>query len=154
MLVILVIIIILIIFVGISFAKYRVNIDGNVLAKIAKPIVELRGEQSISITAINPKSSYIFEVRNYNDKKQINEVDMEYYIEIISKVNSSIEFSLYKEENKINLKDNKTDKILLTKENKEEHKYRLDITYTKDNKLTDKDINENIEIKIHSIQKM
>ena len=39
-------------------------------------------------------------------------------------------------------------------ENKENHKYRLDIIYDKDKTQVEEDIKEKVEIKIHSIQKV
>ena len=103
------------------------------------------------LTALAPKASYVFEVRNYKEEN-LNEVDMEYYIEIISNTDEAINYELYKGNQQIALKDNKTEKIKLTKDEKQIHSYRLEITYDKTQGILE-DINENVEIKIHSIQK-
>ena len=151
--IILLLILILISLVGITLARYQASIKGTANAQIANPIFEVRREESLLLTALAPKASYVFEVRNY-DEKDINEVDMEYYVEIISNTDKSITFELFQVDTKIPLKDNKTDKISLNKENKENHKYRLDITYDKDKIQVEEDIKEKVEIKIHSIQKV
>ena len=145
-------IILLGILVGISFSKYQEKIIGKGIASIAKPILEVRREQSLNITALKPKAAYTFEVRNYVEE-ELNEVEMEYYIEIISKTDESIEFTLYQGEKQIPLMANKTETIKLAKEEKEIHSYRLEITYDKAKNTIQEDLNTNVEIKIHSIQK-
>lgn len=146
------------ILVGTSLSKYQTIIVGKSIAEIAKPIIEIRREESILVTANSPKASYAFEVRNYkedesNNKTSINEVDMEYYIEIVGGKNDAIQFALYRGETKIQLTNNKTEKIQLIKGEKETHIYRLDITYDATKANSNTSINENVEIKIHSIQK-
>lgn len=138
--------------VGISFSKYQSKIIGQAFANIAKPVLEVRREQSLLLTALAPKASYVFEVRNYKED-ELNQVEMEYYIEIISNTDEAIKFELYRGEENIPLNNNKTEKIKLTKEEKQTHSYRLEITYDKSKGVIGKDISENVEIKIHSIQK-
>lgn len=138
--------------VGISFSKYQSKIIGQAFANIAKPVLEVRREQSLLLTALAPKASYVFEVRNYKED-ELNQVEMEYYIEIISNTDEAIDFELYRGEENIPLNNNKTEKIKLTKEEKQIHSYRLEITYDKSKGVIGKDISENVEIKIHSIQK-
>ena len=70
--------------VGTSLSRYQSVITGKIIAQIAKPVLEVRREESILVTANNPKASYSFEVRNYKEE-QLNEVEMEYYIEIVSR---------------------------------------------------------------------
>ena len=127
---ILLLILILLSILGITLSIYKSRVNGKVFAQIANPVFEVRKEESLLLTAVAPKASYTFEVRNYDDKN-INEVDMEYYIEIVSNTDQSINFELFNGESKIPLINNKTNKIAINKENKEEHKYRLDITYDK-----------------------
>lgn len=152
LLLLLILIILLGILVGISFSKYKTRLEGKTIANLAKPIIEVRKEQSLLLTALAPKASYVFEVRNFKED-ELNEVEMEYYIEIISHTDEAINFSLYKGEEQIPLINNKTEKINLTKEEKQTHSYRLEITYDKTKGEIGKDINENVEVKIHSIQK-
>ena len=143
--------------VGTSLSKYQYLIHGKVVSQIAKPIIEIRREESILVTASSPKASYTFEVRNYKEDEpneiNINEVDMEYYIEIVGGKNEAIRYELYRGETEIPLTNNKTEKIQLIKGEKDTHIYRLDITYDKTKTNSNTSINENVEIKIHSIQK-
>ena len=104
------------------------------------------------LTALAPKASYTFEVRNFKEE-ELNEVEMEYYIEIVSHTDEAINFKLFRGEEQISLNNNKTEKIKLTKEEKQTHSYCLEITYDKTKGEIGKDINENVEVKIHSIQK-
>lgn len=151
LLILLIIIVLLGILVGISFSKYQNKLAGNAIANLAKPIIEVRKEQSLLLTALAPKASYVFEVRNFKED-ELNEVEMEYYIEIITHTDEAINFALYKGDEQIPLNNNKTQKINIPKEEKQTHSYRLEITYDK-TKGEIKDINENVEVKIHSIQK-
>lgn len=151
-LILLILTILLGILVGISFSKYQSKMVGEGFANIAKPVLEVRREQSLLLTALAPKASYVFEVRNYKED-ELNQVEMEYYIEIISNTDEAINFSLYRGDEKIPLSANKTEKIKLTKEEKQTHSYRLEITYDKSKGELGKDISENVEVKIHSIQK-
>lgn len=150
-LLLLLLIILLGILIGISFAKYQSTVAGKTFASIAKPILEIRKEQSLLLTALAPKASYVFEVRNYQEE-ELNQVEMEYYIEIISHTDEAIQFTLYRGDTLIPLKNNQTQTIKLGKDKEETHSYRLEITYDKTKGNLGKDINENVEVKIHSIQ--
>lgn len=152
LLILLLFIILLGLLIGISFSKYQSEIVGNLSTNIAKPVLQITREQSLLLTALEPRASYVFEVKNYQEN-QINEVEMEYYIEIISHTDEAIKFDLYKENEKITLKDNKTKKINLVNNKMQTDSYRLEITYDSAKGTQGKDINENVEIKIHSIQK-
>lgn len=151
-LILLILTILLGILVGISFSKYQSKLIGQAFANVAKPVLEVRREQSLLLTALAPKASYVFEVRNYKEDT-LNQVEMEYYIEIISNTDEAIDFALFRGDEEIPLRNNKTEKIKLTKEEKQTHSYRLEITYDNTKGELGKDISENIEIKIHSIQK-
>lgn len=152
LLLLLIFIILLGMLVGISFSKYQSKLEGQAIANIAKPVIEVRKEQSLLLTALAPKASYTFEVRNFKEE-ELNEVEMEYYIEIVSHTDEAINFKLFRGEEQISLNNNKTEKIKLTKEEKQTHSYCLEITYDKTKGEIGKDINENVEVKIHSIQK-
>ena len=152
LLLLLLLVILLGILVGTSLAKYRSMLAGQALANIAHPVLEVRREQSLLLTALAPKASYVFEVRNYKEE-ELNQVEMEYYIEIVSHTDEAIHFELYQGDKQIPLIQNKTEKINLTKEEKQIHFYRLEITYDNTKGHLGKDINENVEVKVHSIQK-
>jgi len=155
-LIVIIILIILFItfFISFSLAKYTVEVNGKILGNIARPIIELKGEESLLITANMPKTSYTFEVRNYNEDENVSEVEMQYYIEIISNVNEAINFELYSEDKVIELQNRRTNLIDMKKNEKQIDKYKLDIIYDNSKGNLDEDIKENIEIKIHSIQKI
>ncbi len=138
--------------VGVSLAKCEVQIQGQAFANIAKPILEIRKEQSLFITAQSPRAVYEFEIRNYQEE-EVNQVEMEYYLEIVTPKNEAIHFTLYQGETQIPLVENKTEKIKLEKEEKQIHSYRLEIHYDQTKQNTQQDIVQNVEIKIHSIQK-
>ena len=93
----LLLIILLGIFIGASFAKYQRSVIGKAYANIAKPVLEIEREQSLFLTALAPKASYVFKVQNYKEN-ELNEVDMEYYIEIITPTDEAIQFNLYQGE--------------------------------------------------------
>lgn len=133
---------------------YKNSVNGNIFANIAKPIVEIKGEESLILTASKPKAVYSFEVRNFNEKEQINEVDMEYYLQIVTKANSLVKFKLLKDGEEVVIKENKTDNILIEKQQKKIHSYILEITYDSESEAIQEDVDETIEIKINSIQKI
>lgn len=148
--------IILGILVGSSLAKYQEEKIIKVFANIAKPVLEIEKQESFKITNENSKDSYLFEVRNYNEK-EISEVEMQYYIEILTdfdEFDKTIKIDLYKGEEKIDLINNKTPVISLTKENKDNHMYRLDIEYIKENDKSDENIIKDVEIKVNAMQKI
>lgn len=138
--------------VGVSLAKYETQMQIQAFANIAKPILEVETQKSLLITALASKAAYVFEVRNYKEE-ELNQVEMEYYIEIIAPEKEVIQFCLYQGEKQIPLIQNKTEKISLPKEEKQVHSYRLEITYDKTKEMTNEKIEGNVEIKIHSIQK-
>lgn len=140
------------ILVGVSLARYQQNLQGQAFADIAKPILEVKKDKSLMITALNPRAYYEFEIKNYRGEK-LNEIEMEYYIEIISLVDETIHFVLYQEEQEVLLINNKTENRKLTKEEKQTHYYRLEVIYDKTKGDNKKDINGKVELKIHSIQK-
>ncbi len=152
-----IVIILLGILVGISFSKYQEKMTEKGFLSIAKPVLEVRREQSMMITALKPKAVYCFEVRNYkeNERQEIqrNEVEMEYYIEMISEIDEEIQFNLYQGEKQIPLNNRKTETIKLTKGEEQTHSYRLEVTYDKEKSTKEEDIKAEVEIKIHSIQK-
>ena len=88
----------------------------------------------------------------YNEEGKINQVDMDYYIEILPIDNEAISFELYKENEKLEIIDNKTTKFTLEKGTKKEDNYKIKIIYD-ENKNTTENIFEEVQIKVHSEQK-
>ena len=143
-------IIVIIMLCGYSMAKC---IDEYIIKgrmKIAEPILE--NNPIINITESQNYGEYIFKVRNYNNKDKVTETDLKYYIEISPKLDNSIELELYQDENKIELADNKTEYIKISKNQKEEREYKIKITYDKNNTVEVGDLLEQIQVKVHTEQ--
>ena len=139
-------------FSGISVGKavYNSNIKNN--TQIAKPVLEVEKDSEIIITEDNKKGEYTFTVKNYNQAEEISEVDLIYYIEILENdLNDSIQYQLYKDNEKLELKENRTKEMTFHKDLKEEQSYTLKVTYD-DSKNTIEDIMQDIQIKVHSEQ--
>ena len=134
----------------ISLGKYFNKTKINVNSGVAIPIIKLEGEQKLIINNNQENKVYNLAVKNYDENEQITQVELEYYIEIISKRNDDINFKIYKEEKELNINNNKTEKFLLTKENKQQDKYKIEILL---NKKMSENILQNIEIKVCSEQK-
>ena len=134
----------------ISLGKYFNKTKINVNSGVAIPIIKLEGEQKLIINNNQENKVYNLAVKNYDENEQITQVELEYYIEIISKKNDDINFKIYKEEKELNINNNKTEKFLLTKENKQQDNYKIEILLKK--KISE-DILQNVEIKVYSEQK-
>lgn len=134
----------------ISLGKYFNKTKINVNSGVAIPIIKLEGEQKLIINNNQGNKVYNLAVKNYDENEQITQVELEYYIEIISKKNDNINFKIYKEEKELNINNNKTEKFLLTNENKQRDNYKIEILL---NKKISEDILQNIEIKVYSEQK-
>lgn len=134
----------------ISLGKYFSKTKINVNSGVAIPIIKLEGEQKLIINNNQENKVYNLAVKNYDENEQITQVELEYYIEIISKRNDDINFKIYKEEKELNINNNKTEKFLLTKENKQQDNYKIEILL---NKKMSENILQNIEIKVCSEQR-
>ena len=134
----------------ISLGKYFNKTKINVNSGVAIPIIKLEGEQKLIINNNQENKVYNLAVKNYDENEQITQVELEYYIEIISKKNDNINFKIYKEEKELNINNNKTENFLLTKENKQRDNYKIEILL---NKKISEDILQNVEIKVYSEQK-
>ena len=115
----------------ISLGKYFNKTKINVNSGVAIPIIKLEGEQKLIINNNQENKVYNLAVKNYDENEQITQVELEYYIEIISKKNDDINFKIYKEEKELNINNNKTEKFLLTKENKQQDNYKIEILLNK-----------------------
>lgn len=149
-LVMLITFILIILFSGISLGKYFSNVNVEVKSKIAKPIIEIEGEPTLNINTVKEKEIYKFKIKNYDEANQITEVNVEYYIEIISEINENINFKIYREDEQLNINGGKTEKFLLSKEKQDEHNYKIEILF---NNISVQEIMQNIEIKVHAEQK-
>lgn len=148
---VIVIILIGIFFSGYCLAKYEIEKDILSNSKIAVPVLEVEGTETAKISAINNIGYYDFTVKNYNEKN-ISDVVQNYYIEIISNTDEAIVFNLYDGENIVNLNNNKTDIMQIGAFSKIEHSYRLEVCYDKTKSNSEKDILEDVQLKVHSEQ--
>ena len=138
-------------FSGYCLAKYNITKGTISKTKIAVPVLEVEGYESAKISAINNIGYYDFVVKNYNNDN-ISEVPLNYTIEVVSNVDNSISFKLYKENEEIILNNNKTNTIYIEGEEEIEHSYRLEVAYDKTKNNSEQDILENVQIKINSEQ--
>ena len=151
-------IICIIVIIGITFfsgvtvgkAVYNTNIKNN--TEIAKPILEVEKDSEILITEDNKNGEYHFIVKNYNQEKEVSQVDLVYYIEILEEnLDESIQYQLYQGDEKLELKENRTEKMIFHGDTEEEQNYILKVTYDA-SKNTIEDIMQDIQIKVHSEQ--
>ena len=144
-------IVLIILFTQISFAKFETieKIIGNM--PIAKPIFLVDGSQISQIDENNTIGYYEFTIRNY-EGDSISETGFLYTIEIVSNTDESIQFELYNESEKVPLYNLKTEKIAISGNEKIDQKYKLKITYNELLGNQEKDIIEEVQIKVHSEQ--
>ena len=137
---------------GYSMAKISENFRIKGQAKIAEPILIVENNPSLDITETKKYGEYAFKVKNYNSQNKITESDLRYYIEILPKLDKSINVELYQNENKIELKDNKTEYIKVSKNKKIENNYKIKIKIDNTNTEHTKDILEKIQVRVHTEQ--
>lgn len=134
-----------------TLAKYETAEKFDNKLEIAQPVFQVKGTKLVKINSINDIGYYDFTVKNYNEEK-IGEVDFLYTIEIVSNVDDSIKFELYKNGQLVNLNNRKTETMSIKGNQKTEENYRLKVIYDKTIGTNGKDILEDVQIKIHSEQ--
>lgn len=139
-------------FCGYSMGKSIEEFIIKSKAEIAEPILVVENNPSIDITALNNTGTYTFKVKNYNEENQVTQTDLKYYIEILHNENDLVNVELYENENKIDLNNNKTEYMQISKDKKEEREYKIKITYNKDDSNTINDIMEKIQVRVYSEQ--
>ena len=143
--------ILLIFFAGYCFAKYEISRGVFAKSKIAIPVLEVEGHEGAKISAINNSGYYDFVVKNYNENN-VSDVPLNYTIEVISNTDESVEFKLYKEDEEIDLINNKTNQIYIEGIRQKEHIYKLEVNYDKTKSNSQQDILEDVQIKVNSEQ--
>lgn len=146
-----IVLIIILLFVPKVYAKYMDAIILKSNTQIAKPIFIVEGTEISKINSINNVGYYEFYVKNY-DENNISEIGFNYVIEVVTELNESIKFELYKGDEQIELKDLKTNEIYIGANEKIEQKYKLKIIYDKNLNSIGKDILQEVQIKVHSEQ--
>ena len=146
-------IIIFLLFSGYSMAKI---IGETIIIKtqgeIAKPILEVENIKPIDITEVNNSGIYTFKVKNYNTQNEVTEIELKYYIEILSDLDDTIDIEVLEDGNRLDLVENKTNYIEMLNKEKVDKEYQIKVTYTKDDTKPMSDILEKIKIKIHTEQ--
>ena len=132
-------------------AKYNFleNLKGG--AQVAKPIFEVKGIEKSKISALNNIGYYEFCVKNFNEQ-EVSEIGFVYTIEIISNTDESIKFELYENEKQIELQNLKTENLYIQGNEKIEQKYKLKVIYDNTLGQKEKDILEDVQIKVYSEQ--
>ena len=136
-----------------AISKYNLKKEEVETIKIARPVIEVIEGNRININNENLSDTYEFSVRNYKELN-INEAELIYKIEL--KVNTAniesirlVKIINGNEENQ-NLISNRTEGSILKATDKQEDKYKLYIAYK--NKQYESNIEENLKIKINTIQ--
>ena len=148
-LIIIILMVVVLFFTGYSLGKgfSNTNIEAN--AKIAEPILIVENNPPITITSTNNSGLYNFKIKNYDETGKITDVSLKYTIQILSNI-QGIEFKLYKNDQEILIKNQKTEEFTLTNQQIQEDLYKLEIVY--ESESTAIDIFDNIQIKVHSEQ--
>ena len=107
--IIIVIITMILLFSGVSLAKAYSKTKIETKAEIVEPILKIEGDSTISITKSEEKKSYNFKVKNYDEIGKITQVDLEYYIKMISNIEKKIYFKIYKNEEELKIDHNRTE---------------------------------------------
>lgn len=139
-------------FSGYSLGKEYSTISLETNAKIAEPIMMVENSPAVEVDGDNEKEYYHFKVKNYKETGEITQVDLQYQIEILSQTEESISFKLYKNQEEIFLKENKTENMKLEKEKRQEDVYQLEIIYDKSKSTAGKNILQEVQIKVHAEQ--
>lgn len=149
--IIIIIITMILLFSGVSLAKAFSKIKIEAKAEIAEPILKIEGDSTINITRSEEEKSYNFKVKNYDETGKITQIDLEYYIKIISDIDEKIYFKIYKNEKELHIDNNKTEYFLLGKEKEQEDNYRIEILFNKSYFV--EEMKEEIKIEICARQK-
>lgn len=134
-----------------TYSEFFGKILGESKTEIAEPIFMLEHTDKKVVDNNNQEIDYYFKVKNYNDSN-VNEVNLKYILEITPIQDKAIILTLYKNNQKIDLNEQKTSYIEIGHTTKQEHQYRLNVKYDKNNQENSYDINSNIFIKAYAIQ--
>lgn len=129
--IIIIIMTMILLFSGVSLAKAFSKIKIETKAEIAEPILKIEGDSTINITRSEEEKSYNFKVKNYDETGKITQIDLEYYIKMISDIDEKIYFKIYKDEEELHIDNNRTEYFLLGKEKEQEDNYRIEILFDK-----------------------
>lgn len=146
------IMVLILFFSGCSIGKAISSTQIKGKANVAEPIIVIENDPKIQLTAMQNEGKYSFIVRNYNKSGKTSQVDMKYNVEILNEKDDSILIKLFKNNEEIEIKNNQTQYFTLTKEDKKQDQFRLEIRYDKTKSTSIEDIMQDIQIKVHSEQ--
>jgi hypothetical protein len=126
-LVLIILMVFILFFTGYSFGKGSSKIDVEADGKIAEPILIVENNEPVSLSNTNTSGYYDFIVKNYNEEEKVTDIKLEYYVEILGTANESITYKLYKNDEEVELQNQKTNNFTLTNMEKQEDKYRLEV---------------------------
>lgn len=125
--------------------------DNNYITGVAKPIIELsKYDEDINMTENKNEYNQRFDIMNYTNNK-INEVTLNYYLEFIylDIDPTKVEITLKRNDEIVNITDNKTNKFSLQIDNQQRDEFIFTIKYKED---PIEDITGRIKVKLHSYQ--
>ena len=150
--IIIIIITMLLFFSGYSLGKAYQSTTLQASGEIAEPILVVENNPVVEMNGKNEKEYYNFIVKNSTEDGKITEVDLEYYIEILTKTDEAISFKLYRNNDPILMKNNTSEKFKMSKDKEQKDNYKLEIIYDKTKNNSIEDIVQDVQIKVHSEQ--
>lgn len=135
-----------------TFSSFFSKITGKSNTEVAEPIFLMENSEKKVLNDNNTEIDYYFTIKNFNADNKRSETDLTYTIEITPKVNSSIILTLYRDNQIITLKNQKTALIEMKQNSNTTHSYRLNVKYDREKTNATTDIKENIFIKASASQ--
>lgn len=133
------------------YAKYITIEKISSLFNIATPVFIVEGEEATIISENNNIGYYEFSVKNFNEST-VSEIDFYYTIEVVVNTEIELQFELYNEENFIKLENLKSERLLISGNEKMEQKYKLKVIYDSPKDEINQEVIGDVQIKIHSEQ--
>lgn len=136
-------------------AKNKTIASSEAKMGVANPILEIENKslETQKLTEDSANYSYYFMIKNYNESNRISQIMQQYTIEVITNDEctlSEIKYSLYlcdennKEEKELEVINNKTQKLTIQANKKQENYFKLKINSIN----ATRDIKDSISIKV------
>ena len=139
-------------FSGCSMGKQLSSTNIETTSKIAEPIIMIETNPLIEVNGKNEKEYYHFKIKNCRENGEVTQLDLAYNLEILFQKVEAVSFKLYKEDQEIELKNNKTPNIRLENGIIQEDDYQLEIIYDKTKNISMDPIIQDVQIKVHAEQ--
>ncbi len=148
--VLIIVMVMLLFFSGPSIGKGFQETIIQAQTELGQPILEIDGGTLIYITETNEKTVYEFKVKNFNTMEQLNETNLEYYIEILGLTDKRFLIKVFKENEELKLNENKTEYFKLQNNEKQEDNFKIEIEFNENTNI--EEMQQNIEVKIYAKQ--